>query len=1284
MSEKMKWTADQQKAIIETRRNVLLTAAAGSGKTAVLSHRCVHLLTDAPDPISFDEMLVLTFTDAAASEMKHRIAITMRDKVAGDVTNFEMQKQLALLDRASISTIHSFCSSVLREFFYLANIDPAFELFDANDALMCKRSIAGSILESYYESANTSSFKNDFSRFIYSYNASVKDANVSELIIRLHSFFGNLGDQGEWLDVWKKQDAVDSSENRLIDLQTAYIRKAIERIQDCLNYALSLLSEFPETDYLQDYITNTLIEKIGSIDNIFECGQRENAITAVATFVFPTKPRRPKTCDVADAKMINDLIDLAKKSFKALSEKIAVPLDWLLAQQKDSAIFANCLVTMVEAFTVRYEETKLAMHMLDFDDLEQKTLALLVPIAHKNQSSVPSDVALELCNRYKAILVDEYQDISPVQEAIIHYIASAQNNVGNLFMVGDVKQSIYGFRQAAPEIFLKKFYQYKLETEEQPVDTLLRIDLNKNFRSNKGIISGINGLFNSAMSYGFSKLDYKQDAQLNFGGEYYLEHELLEKDGALELHFIEDNIDPGYLALAQNKCDPSVDLSLYRATRIEAVVMARRILAIMGQANGDEKASPPMYVFDNETKTTRPIQFTDIVVLLRSLKSQAAIYTEVFTDYGIPVSAELSSGFLEAVEVIDVISLLKVIDNPLQDIYLAGLLRSPIVGISDSQLVSIRTAHKSESFFQCLQLYIHANDKCPLSEKLNDFLQRLSHWRKEAKQQRLADLLWQIYRDTDLLSIVAGLPGGMQRYQNLLYLHDKAAAFDHFLRQGLSRFLRFLENLKDEDIDFSPAKMSQSCGDFVRVMSVHKSKGLEFPVVICPGLSRRFNRMDKMKPILYSRHIEGVFGLKIIDPVTQDRYNTAAHTLIAEDMDERMLTEELRLLYVAMTRAREKLILCGTVHLEKYRINCQKWRYNPDTVLPEFILANANNYYDWIGPALSTHTDMFNFVSGSDSAGLQHVQGVQYQTFAYDSKALSEILETVTIETKIKTTPKTLDNYFEVSSDKNIISQVDSIIERTQWEYPFKDEMHLSARQSVTDLKHQVALFSETDFASERAQLPQANAIKIEPKFMKTKASTPTGGDIGSWTHLLLERVDLSGDLSESGLSQQLDNMIASRLFCESNGKYISLENVAAFYKSEIGHHVINNMATVQREWSFTLAVPPDFAQLLSLLPNNSTDDQSDSSTHMKSEAHMGSEAHILVRGIIDLFYQTPDGIVIIDYKTDNVNKSNVHDQALKYAVPMDLYQKAIEAICQKKVCKKIVYFLSISKGIVL
>jgi len=1274
MSDKMRWTPQQQKAIIETKRNVLLTAAAGSGKTAVLSHRCVHLLTDAPDPIGIDEMLVLTFTDAAANEMKHRIAMTLHEKVAGDVTNFEMQKQLALLDRASISTIHGFCASVLREFFYLANVDPAFELFDASESLMCKRSIAGAILESYYETANDSSFKNDFSRFIYSYNASVKDANVSELIIRLHQFFGNLGDQGEWLEVWRNQGALDSSENILVDLQVSYIRKEIGRIQDCLNFALSLLSEYPDTSYLHDYISITLIEKISVIDNLFENGQRENAIAAIENFTFPSITRKPKTCDAADAKIIQDLIKLAKASFQELSGKIAVPLEWLLAQQKDSAVFANCLVTLVELFTTRYEESKRAKNMLDFDDLEQKTLALLVPIVDDNKSSSSSDVAIELCNRFKAILVDEYQDISPVQEAIIHNIASAQNSVGNLFMVGDVKQSIYGFRQAAPDIFLNKFYQYQLETDDHQVDALLRIDLNKNFRSNKGIISGINGLFDRAMSYGFSGLNYKQDAQLHFGGEYYLEHDMLLDDGAVELHFIEEKIDSGYLAIAQDKCDESTDLSMYRATRMEAVIMAKRILTIMGKTIGDEKPSKPMVVFDNETKKPRPLQFTDIVILMRSIASKADIYIEVFTAYGIHLSAELSSGFLEAVEVVDIISLLKVIDNPLQDIYLAGLLRSPIVGVTDSQLVSIRLAHENESIFRCIQLYIQANEGCPLGEKLNVFMLRLSHWRKEAKQQRLASLLWQIYRDTDLLSIVAGMSGGLQRYQNLLYLHDKATAFDHFLRQGLSRFLRFLENLKDEDIDFSPASISKSNGDVVRLMTIHKSKGLEFPVVICPELSRPFNRMDRIKPILYSRHLKGIFGLKIIDPVTQDRYNTAAHTLIAEDMDERMLSEELRLLYVAMTRAREKLILCGTVNLEKYRANCLKWRFKPNDVLPEFLLANAKNYYDWIGPALSGHTDMFGFMSGKDAAGLQYNQGVQYQTFAYDSKALSEILATVSIEAGVEKTTTSLMNYFEASTDKDIVSQVDTIMTRTQWAYPFINDSNFPARQSVTDLKHQVAMFSESDFSTERSQLPETQSIEIVPRFMKTKAPTPTGGDIGSWTHLLLERVDLTGDLSVVGLADQLDNMITNRLFCESDAVYISIENIASFYKSDVGQQVIKNIVTVQREWSFTLTVPPNFAKLLAQTPN-------DTITNNEVDL-LGPEAQILVRGIIDLFYETPQGVVIVDYKTDKVTKTTIQDQAMKYAVPMALYQKAIEAICKKKVIKKVVYFLSISEGV--
>ena len=1273
-------TDQQSLAVHSLDDDVLVTAAAGAGKTAVLAQRCVYLLTEAPRPCDVTELLVLTYTEAAAAQMRRRISGQLRQKVAALPQDARVRRQLALLDKAAISTVHAFCGAVLREFFYRLPLDPAFEILDADEADLLKLQVAAEVFEENYARLEQPSTTQDFSNFVQSYGSAAGDRPLVQLLISLHNFFDTLADHNTWISNWQSQlgtiAASDVNDLAVVRRQKQILQRRLDRVIAQLHHALETITIYQQLDFYTDYINGQLLRPLIQIRATLDQTAIDDSLDAINELTrFPNAPTRPRELSDNDIQPVKGHIDRARKNFNNLSKNYAVAPADVLRQITATAPHARMLIELYENFVARYEHLKQRQNTLDFADLEHKCLALLRGEPQGAATPPPSDVARQLRDRFRYILVDEYQDISPIQEAIIQYISKAcpdalrhrERPPGNLFMVGDVKQSIYAFRQADPKIFMKKYDSFAPVTAAQqpsaPTTGKKRIDLNKNFRSRHGVIAAINYIFSRCMTRNFAGIAYEKSAQLVYGADFY-DADASGGDrsspNSVELHLVEKN-------LPENHHDQSFP----DASRREAAVVAHRIARMVGADQPSPRSE--FDILDPQTGQARPVQYRDIVILMRSMKNQAELWHEVFHQMGIPAHAELTAGYFGATEIQDMLCLLKLLDNLQQDIPLASVLRSPLVGLDESQLTAIRLHLPRQPYHHAVCRYAEDGPQESLRTKLRRFFDLYENWRRQARRGSLAQLIWQIYRDTNLLVFVAALPNGKQRRNNLLHLHDRARQFDRFNYQGLARFLKFIEKLREDQGDFGPAPVLTEADNVVRIMSIHKSKGLEFPVVIIAQLARDFNKTDCRQSILFDRTETSAMGLRLVDPDSRERWPTVAHQVVSDAREQQLLAEEMRILYVALTRVRERLILSATIDLDKSRAAWRPWRFNVDKPLPEFLLSAATAPIDWLGPALAGHPDLQSFLD-DQTISATIAQGAppeaRFKLTTYDADCLRNLLadsREPDSKTPLPEPPRT-DPAFSTDA---LTPGACSVIDRINWRYPLLPLIKSAARTSVTELKRPFDVIQDPDFARDRplslteahppatpvAELP--DPFRQRPRFLSDQPHQPAATEKGTWTHAFLQRLSLEEPLDEPSLAVQLDALVKHGFLADQQARHIDLPSIARLFASPLGRQIVAQRRTLHREWPFTLAVPvaqvyPD-AVLDNVPPGES----------------------VLVRGIIDLFFQTEPGIVIVDYKTDDIPAAHCEQRSQAYATQMLLYRQAVQNILKCPVAQALIYFLN-------
>ncbi|WP_456271859.1 helicase-exonuclease AddAB subunit AddA [Bacillus sp. AK031] len=1238
--ENVTWTDDQWKAIWAKDRDILVAAAAGSGKTAVLVERIIQKILAKEDGIDVDELLVVTFTNASAAEMRHRIGEALEKAISADPGSYHLRKQLSLLNRASISTLHSFCLEVIRKYYYLIDIDPGFRILDDTEGELLRDEVLDELFEEEYGKENNDAFY----KLVDTFTNDRSDAALQDMIRKLYDFSRSHPDPDAWLGELVKMYEVEE-EDSIDDLPFI----------EALKFDISLSLKGAESLFQQAY---EMAKEPGGPSPRAENFLDDLAVTERLATAFQAswseghsqfqnlKFSRLKPCkgDEYDAELVEEakgLRDKGKKMIEKLAEDFFMRKpETYLRDMKKMRGTVESLVEAVRGFSKKFNDLKNEKGVVDFADLEHFCLEILNDReAAEDKGLKPSFAALEYRKQFKEVLVDEYQDTNLVQESILGLVTADGESTGNLFMVGDVKQSIYRFRLAEPNLFLGKYNRFTVSGLEAG----MKIDLSRNFRSRREVLEGTNYLFKQIMGVNVGDIEYDSEALLVKGATYPEDEKY-----PIEVAIIDQSDDEA--PASGNPSDNEgilYDEGDLEKSVIEARYMARKVKELISE--GRE-------IYDPKAGRYRTLQYRDIVILLRSMPWAPEIMEE-FKKHGIPIYANLSSGYFEATEVAIMLSLLKVIDNPYQDIPLVSVLRSPIVGLDEEGLAEVRIHSKSGTFYEAVQKYIGkesggvSNEE--VHEKLSRFLSDLTVWRTKARQGALAELVWQLYRDTRFYDFAGGMPGGKQRQANLRALYDRARQYEETSFRGLFRFLRFIDRMRERGDDLGAARALSEQEDVVRMMTIHSSKGLEFPIVFVAGLSRQFNLMDLNQAYLLDK--EYGFSSKYLDPEKRISYPSLPQLAFKRKKRLETIAEEMRVLYVALTRAKEKLYLLGTVKdAEKAMKQWKSALRHQDWLLPDFERAKAMSFMDWIGPALVRHQDCAHLNQGAaipafvspeinshPSCWKLDIYPKSYFLMLGDEDGAEENEWQEKVKEGLPVEKESMDK--------------EEITERLNWNYPYAEASVLPSKQSVSEIKRMFEISDEA--SSDRMVRKIQKPIFRRPKFLQSKKLTPA--EIGTAMHMVMQHISFSEMPDEGSLQQLLEDLQHKELLTKEQAASIDASNILAFFRSDIGSRVLN-AAEVHREVPFSMAVPVN---------------EIDPSAASDSET-------VLVQGIIDLIFKDEKGLVLVDYKTDSIHDryKGGFDEARpilrdRYRVQVGLYTNAVERIWKETINEKYLFF---------
>lgn len=1226
--KKINWTEQQKQAISARGKDVLVSASAGTGKTAVLSGRCVDMVSEKTD---VRNMLVLTFTEMAAEQMRLRIAEQLQDafRKSGDA---RLRLQLMLLQAADISTIHSFCKRLITEYFYKLALDPTFGIIDGDEARLLKAEALEKTIEWAWQQSN---LVQPLEQLLSRRDLRTNDGFLSK-IISLSSFLDGVVSRESWYECAIQLSTVAGPfSSTLGEEQKKVVADKLQGIVAQLQQAQKLYEDEQPGGYWSEKLQESHIKPVAKCIELLKAGDWEKSAEAIRNFA---KPRTYKPKDVPDmlAELLQKRVRNALDAFNKLSDLAVLNPDYLNKVGGSVALQTKVLVELAKKFYWFYGQSKRAINCLDFADLEHFALKLLTEESSQDDKLSPSPTALALRQRYKYIFVDEYQDINAVQQAILDMLSSGDN----LFVVGDIKQSIYAWRGAEPDIFLDRLKPASLTSGG------LRVDLNANFRSSKGLLDFVNKIFSRIMTASFAAVDYDESAELKPA----IESE--DEKNVVEFHILDEESGDEDSQSEEQADTEEQSKIVYNSRQHQAAVIARRIKQMVGAETG----KPEFRIYDKQKGEKRAVEYRDIVVLMRSLAKKANDYVEIFRLAGIPVSCQATAGYFEATEITDMLCLLKVLDNPQRDIELSAVLRSPFFKFTDTDLVKIKvhSESKDKNFYDCVLEYSASTADIKLAEKLKKSLEQIEKWRAAARTGSLADLIWHIYRQTGLLSFVCALPSGRVRRANLLKLHERAIQFEGFAssagRPSLGRFVQFVEELQDIGQDWAPAEPDSSAENAVRIISVHKSKGLEFPVVFLAELDSQFNTKDIHEDFLADA--DDALGLQIIDRQSNTKLSSLAHQLIAEKKLSKSLAEEMRILYVAMTRARQRLILSASEKKSRCRdILCDG--FFSDSRISDWQLRRCLSPLQWILYGLSGQKNLHDAletelpVGGNDDL---------FSLKLYSQTELDGLSGYISeLKTSKRRQPKASTGK---SKDSKLLSQIKKSL---SWRYRFGDISLLPAKQSVTQLTHRGDEYAKFDYSKSFERRPKAVLSAESADIIDARL-------IGTTAHLIISRLDLTGPVTKEAVEETKQKLLSDGAITDLAAENISTDSMLVFFESELGKAALDSKNTVHREWPFTFALPA--SELVS--PRTCGGGHCEAG----GRSNLTSDELVVVQGIIDLIIRTPKGILIIDFKTDNVTAEDAPNRAEIYRRQLEFYGKAAETILKTKLLAKYLYFL--------
>lgn len=1239
MRMERKWTPAQKSAIDTRDCNVLVSAAAGSGKTAVLVERIISMITDPDKNIDIDRLVVVTFTKAAAAQMKDKIRKaldSMLDENPGDVN---LLRQITLLNNAQITTIDSFCLWIIRNHFPEVNLDPGFRIMDEGEKKLIENDVLEDVLEEFYAEADE-----EFFNLVDAFGMGRDDSGLVSIIDKIYRFSRS----NPWIDEWFDECMLvyddETYDNPAIKELYDSIKNALLDYRDKYNRLVDICSEPAGPAAYTSALQSDLLginEMINSQD-FGELGRK------IRTFSFEALSRKK---DAGADPDIKEYVKGQRKLFKdyigRLNDKIFLKDDeGIFADMQGAGIQIRTLLKVAKVYAKRVSEVKREKGIIDFNDMEHLALSILVK--KEDGKLVYTETADKLANRFEEILIDEYQDSNQLQEVILNAVSktrlSGENN--NIYMVGDVKQSIYKFRLACPELFIEKYDTYG-ETGDN-----VRIELQKNFRSRENVLECANDVFSHIMNKNFSGIGYDESVRLNAGFPY---PEYSDSNYGDEANKSTDVI----LISSENEEEATT-------RELEADRLAKLIEGIV--ASG-------INVYDSDENIYRPAEYRDIVILTRSVTGWADTFADALMDRGIPAYTDSSTGYFSVREIQVILSMLTIVDNPVQEISLAAAMMSYFGGFTAAELGMVRKLGREyvdknvhNNLYEHLKAValldgagkMHGADVKQLSGKCALFLAKLTEYRDKSSVESLYDLCWEMIYDSGYYDYVGTMPAGAQRQANLNVLLERAAGYGKSSYSGLFNFLRYIERLKKFDEDFAEGAASLDNENLVRIMSIHKSKGLEFPIVILAGTHKNINFMDATAPVLVDQNL----GIAV-DYVDLER-RTKTPTIIKGAMARRIvresIAEEERLLYVAMTRAREKLIITGVVKdadktLDKYRGSAKQLA--ADGMLSFADSENIKNYLDMIMPVCLMDSNKLkgNFKVIVDDGEDSWADAFESGEMAGEIKeAVSD--KNLTVKTETSVSYPILDELPEyVPADnatgrmKLTVSQLKAMqAEDDSEENAYMDESVREALEKEAD-NEQVPADSDNQDEQTDSEAMVGLSNSIIPKFISGKETKLAANERGSAYHRVMECLDYSVSVNIEGVKADIERMLETGKMNELQVKSVNPWDINTFVQSDTGRRVANavNCGSVRREQPFVFEYEGQ-----------------------------------LIQGIIDLYFEEDGELVLVDYKTDRVMKGEAGEKELvkRYAIQLDYYEKALTQLTGKNVKEKIIYSFALGKGL--
>ena len=1236
------WTTEQQQVIDLRNRNILVSAAAGSGKTAVLVERIVKIITDKNHPVDIDHLLIVTFTNAAAAEMRERIGNAIEKALDEQPGNEHLLRQLTLIHNAQITTIDSFCLYVVRNHFHEIDLEPNFRIGDEGELKLLREDVLGRVLEQNYEEPSEA-----FSDFVEGYASGRTDAALNEMILQLYEFSRSYPWPEKWLDSFVGAYRIETREE--LD-RAEWLAPLTENIcfvlKDCeqlLKQALAITQQDDGPDMYEKAVQSDL-EKYEGLSRLTSFCELSGALSDIKYDRLASS--RGFEGDPDKLELVKSLREQAKDVVKKLCRQyFFCSPEMMIEQLERTEPMLEEVVRLTKQFADEFAAAKRRKNLVDFHDVEHFALQILVD----EETEKAKKTAEEFRDTFEEIMIDEYQDSNEVQETLLRSISREERGENNIFMVGDVKQSIYRFRLARPELFMKKYDSYSLEES-----TTQRIDLHKNFRSREEVLTCTNDIFYKIMVRSLGNVEYDAEAALYPGASYPVSADFIPE-----------------ILLADSNDELLEDTELTDKKTLEAKIVAEEIKHLM-------KTQP---VTDKAAGTLRAAHYSDIVILLRSLSGWADSLVEVLNGNGIPAHTVSSTGYFSTVEVQTVLSMLRLLDNPRQDIPMAAVLRSPMAGLTDEELAVLRLEDGSVPFHEAVlelaeglyeeggQIEISNSEEDQkqgrnADEKTENHIEITAHRKllkfyKKYKQLRqlvpdtpIHELIEIILRETGYGHYVAAMPAGNRRTANLNMLLEKAAAYEKTSYKGLFHFVRYIDELQKYDVDFGEADMVGENEDVVRIMSIHKSKGLEFPIVIVSGMGKNFNKQDTRSKMVL--HPELGIGLDYMDGKKRIKSPTIAKKAIAKQIDLENLGEELRVLYVALTRAKEKLILTGTLKDAPEKLEFFRQQANlskaADRPLSYLTREGASGYLDWILPAVLSYGDKYpvRIVEAAELV-LDEVENQLEQ-----NEDLTERIEEIE------------------AADTQLVGQLK---QRFSQRYPYQTDILRKNKYSVSELKHRA--MREKFEAEQEETIPaflEEPVTPTIPLFIQREESveqeTANRGALrGTAVHRVMECYDFA---SEKSVHEQMEAMEKEEKITADMRALVREQTVADFVSSETGKRMAlaQRGGALYREKPFVMGFTEEElerygfgagAQMIENEAQTENAQQEIMSENVSQENHMHEEDLTLIQGIIDVFWIEDDGITVLDYKTDRVDTAQ--ELIDRYATQLKLYADALERV---------------------